>query len=92
MKIAQRLLEGVVPCPNENNSVMSSERNERIRIIFACRSRRKAEAAIAKLRTYFPKRNLLLDIEDVDLCKMGSVEDFCKRLLNRFLASFQYSR
>lgn len=90
LKIAQRLLECEAPLPSENNGVTPSE-NERIRIILACRSRPKAEAAVSELRRYFPQRHLLLDIEQVDLCNMKSVDDFCKRLLNRFLASFPCS-
>ena len=42
MKIAQRLLEGVAPENKETVSCLSEE-YERIRIILACRSRKKAE-------------------------------------------------
>ena len=61
-----------------------SEEYERIRIILACRSRAKAEVAAATLRKCFPNRTLLLDIEDLDLCRMHNVEAFCKRLLERY--------
>ena len=82
MKIAQRLLEGV--CPNAVPSTQTfSEEHERIRIILACRSKQKAEVAAETLRKCFPKRTLLLDIEDLDLCCMQNIEDFCKRCLNR---------
>jgi hypothetical protein len=60
-----------------------SEEHERIRIVLACRSKQKAEAAAETLRNYFPNRTLLLDIEDLDLCCMQNIEDFCKRFLNR---------
>jgi hypothetical protein len=82
VKIAQRLLEGV--CPNAAPSTQKfSEEHERIRVILACRSKQKAEAAAETLRGCFPNRTLLLDIEDLDLCCMQNIEDFCKRLLNR---------
>lgn len=82
VKIAQRLLEGV--CPNAVPSIQTfSEKHERIRIILACRSKQKAEVAAEALRKCFPTRSLLLDVEDLDLCCMQNIEDFCKRCLNR---------
>ena len=80
LKIAQRMLEGVAPHAHGK----TSEQDERIRVILACRSRARAEGANKKLRSYFPDRTLLLDIEDLDLCSMRNIEDFCSRLLARY--------
>ena len=79
LKIAQRLLEGVPPLAKHE----TSEDHERIRIVLACRSKKKAEAAVTTLRKCFPNRSLLLDIEDLDLCSMRNIEDFCQRFLDR---------
>jgi 3-keto steroid reductase len=80
LKIAQRMLESVAPLKPGK----TSEQDERIRIILACRSRTRAEGAVKKLRSYFSDRTLLLDIEDLDLCSMRNIEDFCSRLLARY--------
>jgi len=82
LKIAQRFLEGVAPENKDNKSVLSEE-HEKIRIVLACRSRQKAEIAVSTLRKCFPNRTLLLDIEDLDLCCMRNIEDFCRRFLER---------
>jgi len=84
LKLAERLLRRVTPDSGSSHLEEPSEEDERIRIILACRSRSKAEEAVSKLRRCFPNRTLLLDIEDVDLCSMQSVEDFCKRMLERY--------
>ena len=86
MKIAQRLLEGVLPDISSENvgKTPLSEDHEKIRIILACRSRAKAEVAITNLRQCFPNRTLLLDFEELDLCRMQNVEDFCKRTLSEY--------
>jgi len=78
------MLEGVPPYPSLSGK--TGEIDERIRIILACRSRKRAEAAEKELRGYFPRRTLLLDIEDLDLCSMRNIEDFCLRLLARYPA------
>jgi hypothetical protein len=82
VKIAQRLLEGVPPHPSASSET-TDEQDERIWIILACRSRQRAQAAEQKLRGLFPSRTLLLTIENLDLCSMRNVEDFCTRLLHR---------
>jgi hypothetical protein len=87
VKITERLLEGVLPSILASHPIAAiplSAEHERIRIILACRSRAKAEIAIKNLRKYFPNRTLLLDFEEIDLCRMQSVEDFCKRMLNKY--------
>src|SRR5271156_6181497 len=87
LKLAERLLGRVIPesRSKELGDVNLSEEDERIRIILACRSRSKAQDAVSKLRRCFPHRSLLLDIEDVDLCSMEDVEEFCRRLLKRYI-------
>jgi len=81
------MLEGVPPHPSSSGK--TGEEDERIRIILACRSRQRAEAAEKELRGYCPDRTLLLDIEDLDLCSMRNIEDFCSRLLARYTAHLQ---
>lgn len=82
VSIAQRLLESLAPVgPIEG---VGGQEHERIRIILACRSRVKADVAVANLRKRFPDRSLLLDVEDVDLCNMRNVEDFCQRMLKQY--------
>lgn len=79
VSITQRLLESVAPVEGTGG-----QEHERIRIILACRSRVKADVAVATLRKCFPGRSLLLDIEDLDLCNMRNVEDFCQRMLKQY--------
>jgi hypothetical protein len=81
VSIAQRLLEGVGPVAALEGVV--GQEHERIRIILACRSKQKADVAVATLRKGFPERRLLLDVEDLDLCSMRKVEDFCLRMLKQ---------
>ena len=81
VSIAQRLLEEVGPVAALEDVV--GQEHERIRIILACRSRQKAEVAVASLRKWFPERSLLLDVEDLDLCSMRNVEDFCRRMVKQ---------
>lgn len=81
VSIAQRLLEGVGPVAALEG--VGGQEHERIRIILACRSRQKADVAVATLRKWFPERRLLLDVEDLDLCSMRNVEDFCQRMLKQ---------
>jgi len=81
VSIARRLLEEVGPVAALEGVV--GQEHERIRIILACRSRQKADVAVATLRKWFPERNLLLDVEDLDLCSMRNVEDFCQRMLKQ---------
>ena len=76
----ERLLESVATLRKGGDC---SAEEEQIRIVLACRSRQKAEVAIATIRKRFRYRTLLLDFEEVDLCCMQNIEDFCKRLLNR---------
>jgi len=76
----ERLLESITPLGKGDEW---SEKDERIRIVMACRSEQRAEAAISSIRKRFPHRNLLLDFEQLDLSSMQMIEDFCKRLLNR---------
>lgn len=83
MSISQRLLEEVGPAAAIEGP--RGEEHERIRIILACRSRRKADIAVANLRKQFPDRSLLLDVEDLDLCCMRNVEDFCIRILKQYV-------
>ena len=82
VSIAQRLIEGVGPVAAIEG--ISGQEHERIRIILACRSRQKADVAVATLRKRFPERSLLLDVEDLDLCSMRNVEDFCQRMLKQY--------
>jgi hypothetical protein len=84
MKTIQRLLENVLPIQPEEGETLYEE-HERIRVILACRSRGKAEIAVAALRLYFSDRMLLLEIEELDLCCMKNVEEFCGRVLDRYL-------
>jgi hypothetical protein len=93
VKIAERLLEGVLPSILSSHPIEPiplSANHERIRIILACRSRAKAEIAITNLKRCFPNRTLLLDFEEIDLCRMQNVEDFCKRMLNKYTMRHQH--
>jgi hypothetical protein len=84
---AQRLFEEFTPERTTEKSTRWGEEHERIRIVLACRSRKKADVAVDVLRKKFPHRSLLLDIEDLDLCSMQNVENFCQRFLERLTAS-----
>ena len=83
VSIAQRLLEAVAPVAAIDGRKVAQE-HERIRIILACRSKVKAGVAVETLRKRFPDRKLLLDVEDLDLCSMKNVEEFCMRTLKLY--------
>lgn len=83
MKTIQRLLENITPVQTNEGETLYEE-HERIRVILACRSRGKAEIAVAALRLLFSDRMLLLEIEELDLCSMKNVEEFCTRMLDRY--------
>jgi hypothetical protein len=78
VSIAERLLTEISPRGGDSG-------DERIRIILACRSLEKASAAVEKLRKCFPGRDILVDIEQLDLCQMSNVELFCQRFLQRYI-------
>jgi hypothetical protein len=82
--IAQRLLENIPPQVHSDPTIALGEEHERIRLVLTCRSQEKANTVFAKLRKAFPKRTLLLEYQNLDLCSMQNVEEFCTRILHRF--------